>query len=362
MKFKLILTTIILLLCLFFSIFLSRYTYNSDFAVFYHASSTILDPGRPNTSVYEIGDASTYSIPEAIGKNHIFVYSMAVAYIMTPLALMPYYTAKSAMIFINILLYLAAISIVLKLGNASGRWFSYSLALLCLWSPWIQDLRQGQVNAILLFLIAVAVLAAVKNRSNLCGILLAFATLFKLFPIAIAMVFGIKNWRIFISCIVCFAVSFLIPGSFKWFQAISNIYPAHNPIYLWLKPLGLGYFVFYVVVIAGLTALFAYRMKIVNYPMLASLAIPAVFLTMPIVEFNHLAILPFSYAYLIAFFKTSNRLLLICLLLSFLLISAPFFIVTSMSVKVFAFLGLMVLWVGLTGYLFAAPAMQKKMA
>jgi hypothetical protein len=159
-KFKLIVSVIILLVSFCFSVFLSHYTYNTDFGVYYYAASTILDPNTPNISVYDIDTANKYSIPEAI-ENAGFPYSMPAAYIMAPLALIPYFKAKAAMIFINILMYLSAIIIALKMGRASGRWFAYPLALLCLWWPFIQNMRQGQVNGILLFLIALAVLAVV---------------------------------------------------------------------------------------------------------------------------------------------------------------------------------------------------------
>ena len=356
MKFKLILTVTVILLCFCFSVFLSHYTYHSDFAVFYSTANTILDPNRPHTSVYEIDTTNRYSMPEAMGENHVFAYSIPAAYSMTPLALLSYYKAKSAMIFINMLLYLGGIIIALRMGGASGRWFTYPLALLCLWPPFIQNLRQGQVNAILFFLIAIAVLAATKNRPYFCGIFLAIAALFKLFPIAVAMVLGIKNWRIFVICMAVFILSFLIPGSLKWFEAIGKIYPGYSPIYVWLKQYNLILFGVYVVAIAGTTALAAYRVKDVDYPILASVAIPAVFLTMPIIEYNHFTLLSFSYAYLFAFLQTSNRLLLMSISLSLILIGAPFFIVTPMHLKFFALSGLFVFWAALVGYLFVSPS------
>ncbi|MCJ7542718.1 MAG: DUF2029 domain-containing protein, partial [Desulfobacterales bacterium] len=165
-KFKLIFSVVVLLVCFYFSVFLSHYTYNTDFEAYYYAASTILDPNTPNISVYDIDTVNKYSIPEAI-ENAGFPYSMPAAYIMAPLALIPYFKAKAVMIFINILMYLAAITIALKMGDASGRWLAYPLALLCLWWPFIQNMRQGQVNGILLFLIALAVFAATKNRPTI---------------------------------------------------------------------------------------------------------------------------------------------------------------------------------------------------
>ena len=359
-KSKLIVGLLVLLVCFNFSVFLSHYTYNTDFQAYYYAARTILDPNTPNISVYDIDTANKYSIPEA-SEIHAFafIYSMPVAYIISPLALMTYFKAKSAMIFINILMYLAAIAIALRLGGASRRWFAYPLALLCLWWPFIQNMRQGQVNGILLFLIALAVLAATKNRPTICGIFLAIAALFKLFPIAIAMVLGIKNWRIFASCIFAFGVSFLIPGSLKWFQAISNIYGgAYAPVYLWLKQISLVWFWVYAATIAGVSALVVYRAKDANYPLLTSFAIPAVFLTMPIMEYDHLTLLAFSYSYIIVTTKRSSHLLLISTILSFILISTSFFFFTSLVLNIIVSFSLFVFWATLAYNLSATPSAQ----
>jgi hypothetical protein len=359
-KFKLIFTAVVIIVCFYFSVFLSRYTYYTDFAVFYYAASTILDPNTPNISVYDIDTTNKYSIPEATQSHGFtFIYSMPVAYIIAPLALMPYFKAKAVMIFINILMYLGAIAIVLKMGSASGRWFAYPLALLCLWWPFIQNMRQGQVNGILFFLIAIAVFAAIKNRPTICGVFLAIAALFKLFPIAIAMLLGVKNWRIFASCIVAFSVSFLIPGSLKWFQAMSNIYGgAYAPIYLWLKQIGLVWFLFYAATIAGFSALVAYRAKGADYPLLTSFAIPAVFLTMPIMEYYHLTLLAFYYSYIIVTTKKSNHLLIASVIISFILINISFFFFNVLGRNIIVSLSLVVFWIALAYNLSSVPSVE----
>ena len=371
-KFKLIFSVVVLLVCFYFSVFLSHYTYNTDFGLYYSTAKKILDSNTPNISIYDIDTVDKYSIPEAI-ENAGFPYSMPVAYIMAPLALMPYFKAKAVMIFINILMYLSAITIALKMGRASGRWFAYPLALLCLWWPFIQNMRQGQVNGILLFLIALAVLAATKNRPSICGIFLAIAALFKLFPIAIAMMLGIKNWRIFASCIFVFVISFLIPGSPKWIEAISGYpryYIHYSLIYLWLKQFSFIWFWIYASIIAGFSALVVYRAKDANYPILTSFAIPAVFLTMPILEITHFTLLPFSYAYLLVSAKRSNRLLINSIFISFIMISISFFskerlfsineelLFSINTAKVIRFLGLSVFWAALAYNLSAAPSVK----
>jgi hypothetical protein len=360
-KSKLIVSVIILLVSFGFSVFLSHYTYNTDFTAYYYAASTILDSNTPNISVYDIDTTNKYSIPEATEFHDFrFISSMPVAYIIAPLALMPYFKAKSVMIFINILMYLGAITITLKMGGASGRWFAYPLAILCLWWPFIHSMRHGQVNGIILCLIAIAVLAATKNHPNICGIFLAVAALFKLFPIAIAMLLGVKNWRIFASCIVAFSVSFIIPGSLKWFQAMSNTLPRFNfiytPLYLWLKQFGFGWYWIYAATIAGFSALLVYRSKNANYPLIASFAFPSVFLVMPLLEYNHLTLLAFSYSYIIVITKNYSHLLLISTIFSFILISSSFFFFNSLVLNIIVLFSLVVFWAALAYNLSAAPS------
>jgi hypothetical protein len=345
-KFKLIVVVLVLLVCFFFSVFLSRYTYDTDFPAFYYAASTILDRNTPYISVYDIDTDNRYSIPEVTDfHTPPFIYSIPAAFIIAPLGLMPYFEAKAAMIFINIMMYLAAITIILKMGGVSGRWFTYPLALLCLWWPFIQTLRHGQVNGILLFLIALAVLAATKNHPILCGIFLAMASLFKLFPIAIAMVLGIKNWRVFTSCIVAFAVSFIIPGSLEWFQGIKNIYGGnYAPIFLWLKQFGLVWYWVYAAIIAGFSAFIVYRAKSVDYPLFASFAIPTALLTMPIIQYNHLTLLAFSYSHIIVTTKRYRYLMLTAIIFSFILINISWFFFNLFFLKIIVSFGLFVFW------------------
>lgn len=359
-KFKLIFSGVVLLGCFYFSVFLSHYTYYTDFAVYYYAASTILDPNTPNISVYDIDTTNKYSIPEATQSHGFtFIYSMPVAYMMAPLALLPYFKAKAVMIFINMLMYLGAITITLKMGGASGRWFAYPLAFLCLWWPFIQNMRQGQVNGILLFLIAIAVFAAIKNRPTICGVFLAVAALFKLFPIAIAMMLGIKNWRVFAGCIVIFGISFIIPGSLKWYQAMGNIYGgSYAPVYLWLKQFGFGWYWIYAAIIAGFSALFVYRAKSAGYPLITSFAIPAVFLTMPIMEYYHLTLLAFSYSYIIITTKKSSHLLIASVILSFILINISFFFFNVLDRNIIVSLSLFVLLIALAYNLSTATSVR----
>ena len=268
-------------------------------------------------------------------------------------ALMPYYVAKSLLIFLSIISYLFAVVIVLRLNAATGRWFFYPLALSCLWLPFIQDIRSAQVNCLILLLVSMASYFATKERAFMCGALLSFAALIKLFPLAIAMTLGLKNWRIFVSCAFIFAASFLISGSTGWFTAIGNIYQADlMPLYLISSRFGVAWFVLIATTIAALTALIAYRTVSTDYPLLVAFSIPAVLLTMPILEYYHLTILMFSYVYILTSHHKDDRLMIFSLGVSFVMISAAYFysrasihfIVNPFLSKALVTVGLASLW------------------
>jgi hypothetical protein len=337
----------ILALLLMFSLFLSHFIVDSDFPVYYYAASTIIDSNSPNKSVYEVDTFNKYFLPEHV-EPAAFIYSMAAAYIFAPMALMPYYIAKALMIFINIVAYLGALIIILRLNRVSGRWFIYSLALSCLWIPFIQNLRSGQVNALLLLLVAIAASSVIQKRPILCGLFLGVASLFKLFPIGIAMILGLKNWRIIATCILVFSATFLIPGALEWFPALGNMCNIYTPFYPKLTRFGSAWFYLYVIIIAGTTALITYRCKGENYAMIISFAISAVLLTMPIIQYYHLTLLIFTYIYLITSENRNNRILITANIVSAVLISFSFiFTGASDSFYVRPHLSYSLLWIGL---------------
>lgn len=306
-----------------FSWFLAHFTTNTDFPVYYHTAKTILDPSSHNAEVYALGASTKYSIPEDL-KPIAFIYSMAAAYLMAPLALLPYYIAKAFMIFLNCMAYLGAIAITLRINGTSGRFFFYPLALSFLWIPFLQDLRSGQIDGPLLLLVACAVFWAAQNRPALSGTFLGIASLFKLFPLAIAMVLGLRNWRILVACILIFSTTFLIPGSFDWFSALGNINKNYSPIYMCLTRYGKSWFYLYAMMIAGITALVSHRCKCENHAILVSLAIPAVLLIMPIIEYYHSTFIIFPYVYLCTSDNKTDKIVVVAIAASAVLISASF--------------------------------------
>jgi hypothetical protein len=335
---------------LWISLFMSRFTVDTDFPVFYYAANTVLDQNSSVNSVYEIDTANKYSMPQTLRDTYI--YSLPAAYLLSPLALMPYYEAKAVMIFLNILAYIAALALLLRADKASGRRLIYPLVLSCLWLPFIQNMRAAQVNAVLLLLLVLAALLASRNRPAFSGVFLGISVLFKLFPIGIAMVLGLKEWRILVFCLLTVGVSFLIPGSTAWLSAAGKVYKDYTLAYLFLSQWGDLWFWLYAASIAGATAVIVYRSKESNYLLFISFAIPAVFLTMPVIEYHHLTLLAFSFAYLFTFSHKAKNLLIIVMCSSIILISAAFFfnhlslhfVVRPVLSSTLVFFGLLLIW------------------
>lgn len=328
-----------------FSYSLAHYTIDSDFPVYYNAAQAIID----GKCVYDMESLGSYSTPEPI-RDGAFIYSLPVAYFMAPLAWLPYYSAKATIIFFSLTGYLLAVGILLTLNKTRDRWFMYPLMLSVLFLPFLQDLRAAQVNSVILFLIVISVYFAIRNLPCACGAILAIAALLKIFPIAIAIIFGLKNWRIAITCIIIFGLSFLVPGSIGWIPAIGNINQANYvPLFILIGPYG---FMLFTIIIGGLTALLILRRREeMDYLYLASFSIPTIFLVMPLVEYYHLVLLIFPYIYLLTYFKL-DVVVFVTVISSFVLISAAFFFsnasvyfyVNLMLSKTFVTLGLASLW------------------
>jgi hypothetical protein len=287
------------------SIYLSRYYVGTDFPSYYYVANTILDPNVKNEAIYSFID-NKYGIPEKeITHQDALRYSVLAACLLAPLALLPYYAAKSFMIFVNIAAYIAGVAILLRMMKNSGRYFLYPLAISCLWVPFLNSIVHVQVNGILFLLIAASVLAVEKDRPLVSGVLIAIATLFKLFPMVIAIPLGVRNWRVLPACMAIIAASFLIPGSVEWLYILGTVNPVDVPkefytaAYQWLGSYSLLLFAVYSGVVGTVTLIIAYLSRNSGYLLLASFGVSAAFVMMPVVEYHHLTLLMVPYIYLV---------------------------------------------------------------
>jgi len=231
----------------------------------------------------------------------------------------------------------------LKSYGAKNRWLVYPLALSLLWIPFIKNIQFGQINAILLFFMTMAIVFARNNRYVLCGVLLAVATLFKPFFLAVTMVLIIKNWRILVGYLPVLFMALMLPGTSLWLD--SFFWPPHpffcySALYNYLGTINNYYFYFYAVGIGMLTAFITYRSRHLAFFTLASFGLVGAFLAMPVLEANHLTILIFCYIWFL--FQRSSFKEKAIVGISFLLINLG-----SLSIygggSIFA--GLIIMWI-----------------
>lgn len=326
----------------------------SDISAFYYAANVVLDSEIPNDKIYDVDVMRSISANYGIYHYPMpFVYSVASAFMMSPIVLLPYEIAGVVFNLINILMYMGAVIIILLLGRVTKLYLLGSLAVLALWMPFLYSQYWLQSNALLVFLIALSVYAAARGRPLTSGLLIGLASLFKLYPLAFAVYLGFKNWRITASCIAVFSASFLLPGSLKWFTAIQNIHPygsspIKTPFFAWLSHAGSLWCIIYALIIMGITALVFYQYRGIGYPLIMSFAIPAVFLINPYVDYHHLTMLVLSYTYILARIELFPRWFLVASIMSFIFINAHIFYFPDINpISPFVMIGVFLLWVSL---------------
>jgi hypothetical protein len=306
-----------------FSLYVAQFTKISDFPIFYSTANTVLEKGIVNDAIYNTIDSNNpYRIPEAYGKDAAFIYSKFAALLFTPLGLLPYFYAKTLLIFLNILAYLAGIFLFLNFLGFTGRMHLFVWGLSFIWAPFIHIVRICQIDGLLLFLLAGALYLAERQKPLSAGAMIGVAMLFKIYPLALAMVLAVKNWRILLGCLAVFAASFLIPGATSWFAAVPNIYGhAYSIIFLSLKSQTIWMYIFYSLLVGGATALLVYKRQDMSFTHIFALTLPAIYLTMPIVEYCHLTTLIITFLFLFSQIEDLSRLQKVGVIFSILVIS-----------------------------------------
>ena len=150
-----------------------------DFAVFYHAAAR-LNAGQP---LYQS------HLPPGL-QGGLYVYCPLLAFLLRPLALLPFHKALQVWFFVNA----ACLILAVLLYGASARltWKTASLMavlLLVSFRYWdtTMNFGLGQSNAIMLALIGGMLWADSRKRWMLMGMLIALAALFKVWLIGLLL-------------------------------------------------------------------------------------------------------------------------------------------------------------------------------
>ncbi|MEW6572533.1 MAG: glycosyltransferase family 87 protein [Bacillota bacterium] len=293
----------------------------SDFATFYFAACVMTDPEVPNSQIYDYPQPSLYSKYGITEKPMRYGYSIGAAYLLAPISLFSFKTAKIVCNVLNVITYVTAVAVVLWLRQVFGLRFIILLAVSLFWAPFLCNQMEVQTNTLILLFIALSVFLAEKKLPVFGGFFLGIASLFKLYPIIIAVVLGLKNWRITASCLLTFGASFLIPNSTAWFSSLDkSLYRYHSYPFHWLTHVDPLFFVIYVLIIASVTAFAAYTARHADYAALTSLALSGTLLIMPVINYHHFSVLIFCFICLFASVKTLPPWLTGAAILSFLLV------------------------------------------
>lgn len=330
-----------------FSLWWVKVSYLTDFASFYRAAFILHNHIGSVTDIYRIDDldVSQYGIPE----NEHFIeyrYSMFATYLLSPLGHFTYDTANAMMVFLNIVLYVISVILVLLNRGARGRRFVYPLAFSLIWMPFLQNIRWGQINAILLFLTTVAVILASRERLYLSGVFLAVASLFKPLLLAVTLVLSLKNWRILVGYVIFMILALsMLPGTREWVNAFfwpPHLYFCYSAPFRYLGGLGTQYFWIYAVTIGLLTALITVRCRHLDYFTATAFALPAACLASPVLEISYPTVLIFTFAYLVT--GKISTLTTILAASSFLMIFAGS---SSTETGLIMYLGIGLLWLAM---------------
>jgi hypothetical protein len=253
--------------------------------------------------VYDINTMISCQTPDFNGNVHdqkaFFIYSIPAAYLLSPLSLLPYLQAKAILLTLELLSYAASIPLLVNSKKLNPLPFQSRYFLLaCLWPPLLTDIIYGQINALLLLLITLSITIG-RQKSYLTGVILGIASLFKLFPIGIALLLSLKNKRIAWFALLVLILGAWISGWEEWFTAITNMPKiGATPIYRLINTQKIYWYIGYIFVISTITILTALSTSLDDF-FITALAITFLFIAIPIVEYYHLVILILPIIYLI---------------------------------------------------------------
>lgn len=304
-KIKLFIFLYIIILTISISINNAKTSPTQDFAAFYCAGRIIMDESTSIGEVYNLYSLKSLCSNKGLNVEPLdFLYSPVFAYGFSTFSFLPYELSKIVFNITNLLMYLISIILILRLCSIENRIFILILSLL--WIPFYINQYWIQSNIMLLFLLVLGVQFATRNKVFISGLLFALTILIKLFPLAVVMVIGIKNWRILASCLITLTISFFLFDMTPWIEAVKKTqHPNYTPIYHLLNNMNSFYYLIYVAIIAGITAIIAYKIRKSDYITLASLSIPASLLVSPVVGGYYLVLLMVPIIYM---FGISNKI------------------------------------------------------
>ena len=208
----------------------------SDFAINY-AAATVL---RAGGDFYDV-DALRAAHAARIGPSGDLFQGLFITYnnlpttalLFWPLAALPFATAKWVFTLLNNALYLLGLGLLLRTLQARPIAIVWSACagLLILFYPLRQSFGLGQMNGLLVCLLAGAVVATVQRRDALAGALIVLAAALKISPIVLLIFFlAQRRFRAVVGAAtaggVIFAVTWFAVGPSTGLRFMTEILPA----------------------------------------------------------------------------------------------------------------------------------------
>jgi alpha-1,2-mannosyltransferase len=190
-----------------------------------------LDVYRIGSTIWRHGSSLYGQLPNTTGGINLpFTYPPAAAIIFAPLSLIPFPVASvlitlATVVSLLVVLVLAARSLGVK-AKGADRWLLLGalLPLALLIEPIRQTLGFGQVNVLLMVLVALDCLTTTKRWPR--GVLIGVAAAVKLTPAAFILFFVVrKDWR---------SAAYTIAG-FVAATGIGFVFDTHDSVLYWTK-------------------------------------------------------------------------------------------------------------------------------
>ena len=208
----------------------------SDFAINYAAATVLREGG----DIYNV-DALRAAYEAHIGPSGDLFQGLFITYnnlpttalLFWPLAGLPYKTAQWVFTLINNVLYLTGMGWLLRTLKArplAVLWCA-AVGLLILFYPLRQSFGLGQMNGLLVFLLAGALIATVQRRDALAGASIVLAAALKISPIVLLIFFIVqRRYRAVVGAavagVVISVMTWLAVGSSTVQRFITEVLPA----------------------------------------------------------------------------------------------------------------------------------------
>lgn len=159
---------------------------------------------RQEKPLYSVETHETIAASVGIMDAPMYGYPPIVALLLQPLLSISPDAAALVWFGVNTVLLVIGIGLLIKQSNLWDYRMRVALLLLpMLFIPVLMNLYVGQLNILMLVLIVLAYLAFVRKHPCVCGVLLAFVTWLKIWPLAlIGYFFWKREWKVVLGGVV----------------------------------------------------------------------------------------------------------------------------------------------------------------